>query len=62
MFMPTDKQPADTNTPGHPPPNRDQRGQKRVKAYYRKPLLKRLGLLRSVTGSDAQWTYGQGHP
>ncbi len=32
--------------------DKDHRGRERTKAPYRKPVLKRLGLLRSVAGSD----------
>ena len=56
FFMPTDKQTADTSNREHPLTTRDQRSQKRSKAAYRKPLLRRLGVL-SDAGSkvDPNW-------
>lgn len=46
-------------TPGssEPPPTPDPavRVEPPVKRAYRKPALKRLGLLVSVTGSDLRW-------
>jgi hypothetical protein len=56
FFMPADKQTANTSNRGQPLTTRDQRGQKRAKAAYRKPLLRRLGVLRSAAGSeDPHW-------
>ena len=57
FFMPTDKQTADTSNRGHPLTTRDERSQKRSKAAYRKPLLRRLGVLKSAAGSkvDPNW-------
>ncbi len=54
--MPTDKQTADTSNREHPLTTRDERSQKRPKAPYRKPLLRRLGVL-SDAGSkvDPNW-------
>ena len=56
FFMPTDKQTADTSNREHPLTTRDERSQKRPKAPYRKPLLRRLGVL-SDAGSkvDPNW-------
>ena len=56
FFMPADKQTADTSNREHPLTTRDERSQKRPKAPYRKPLLRRLGVL-SDAGSkvDPNW-------
>ena len=56
FFMPADKQTADTSNREHPLPTRDQPSQQRPKAAYRKPLLRRLGVLKSAAGSqDPHW-------
>ena len=57
FFMPTDKQTANTSNREHPLTTRDQRSQKRSKAAYRKPLLRRLGVLKSAASSkvDPNW-------
>ena len=57
FFMPADKQTADTSNREHPLTTRDERSQKRPKAAYRKPLLRRLGVLKSAASSkvDPNW-------
>jgi len=40
--------PLGSGEPGH---------SKRSKAVYRKPVLKRLGVLRSIAGSDPAWKW-----
>ena len=60
VFMPADKQTADTSNREHPLTTRDERSQKRPKAAYRKPLLRRLGVLKSAAGSlDPHWGQGE---
>jgi hypothetical protein len=46
---PADKQPQNELRPSAP------RADEAARPDYRKPELKRLGLLRSVTGSDLKW-------